>query len=333
MLTYNRQDMLPVALNSILNQTYKNFELIVINDASVDNTLQILQQYAKKDKRIKIVNNATNQGILKNRNLGHSLAKGDYIAWQDDDDISEPTKLEEQVAFMQEHKDIAVLGTEISLLGTKSMVYLWPTETIPERAEIAFLIGRLPVVFPTTMWRSDFFNKNNIKFNPDISLSEDFAIYDQVFAHGGKIMTLHKTLYQYRVHRSNPREYYVKMGILQKKIWRDRWFKFFPNSQYPDSQCKRLKYVKENNIIFNQKIVDDMYDKHCKTDIFNPTSYELVFVDDDGETQAVVVSKNTQDFYSHKFKKHGRVMSRKPFDSEVKILWEKEDNAKVYHYL
>ena len=331
LLTYNRQDLMPRALDSILNQTYKNMEIIVINDASSDKTADILKKYENKDKRIRVITNETNKGILYNRNLGLKIAKGKYLAWQDDDDVSETDKIEEQVQFMQKHKDIAILGTEISLIGTKRMVYLWPTEVDPEEAEIAFLIGRLPVVLATAMWRTDFIRKYDIHFDPEIPLSEDFAIYDKVLEHGGKIMTLRKVLYEYRIHRSNPKEYYDTIKKMSKKLWQNRWKRLFPGSKYPNSQCKRLKYIKEHNKYFKQSTVNRMYAGHCQTDIFNPSSYDLILMGENGYEEPVVISKNNLKFWSNKLQKNGKVISYKK-NQKVEILWEGKKETITYEY-
>ena len=330
-LTYNRQDMLPRALDSVLNQTYKNIEVIVINDASTDETAKVLQKYESKDSRVRVVTNEINRGIVYNRNLGLELSKGEYIAWQDDDDISEPNRIEEQLKYMQSHSNIVILGTDVSLLGTKRMVYMWPTEVDPYEAEIAFLIGRLPVALATAMWKSDFIKKHNIKFNPDIPLSEDFAIYDKVLANGGKIMTLRKTLYQYRVHRSNPDDYYETIGDLQKSFYRERWNRFFPDTKYPETYCLRLKYAKENNRHFKQEVLDKMYAKHCKTATFDPSSYSIIITHQDDEEEPIVVSKNNAKFWSNKLQKNGKIVSYNK-EKKVNILWEDEKAEKSYDY-
>ena len=331
MLTYNRANLAPKAIESILNQTHQNLELIIINDGSTDNTSDILNKYASTDNRIKIITNPSNKGIVYNRNLGLKKAKGKYITWQDDDDISEKNKLEEQVTFMEKNRSITILGTQLSLLGSQRMVYLWPTENDPQKAEISFLIGRLPVTLPTTMWRTSFIKKHNIKFNPDIPVVEDFTIYDQVFSHGGKIMTLNKTLYQYRYHQSNPKKYYDTISKMNKEIYQHRWKRFYPQGPYPETQCKRLKHIKDNNKYFSQKIVDAMYKKHCNSPIFNPSSYNYIIIHNDNTQEPIVISKNNHTFYSNKQKDIGTVIHTT--DKTIEILWSQQDTPKTYNIL
>ena len=100
MPVYNAQKYLNKAIDSILAQTYKDFEFIIINDGSTDNSLQIIKKYQKKDKRI-IVKNKKNKGIVAALNDGIKLSRGKYLARMDADDISLPSRFEVQVNFME----------------------------------------------------------------------------------------------------------------------------------------------------------------------------------------------------------------------------------------
>ena len=104
MSTYNRANFIGRAIDSILAQTYNNFELVIVDDGSTDNTSQILQKYIAKDKRI-IVLKQNNQGLAAARNAGVDKAQGKYIAFMDDDDVSLPKRLEKQVAFLEKYPD------------------------------------------------------------------------------------------------------------------------------------------------------------------------------------------------------------------------------------
>ncbi len=107
---YNGAKFVSKAIESILNQTFKDFELIIINDGSKDNTLEILKSYAKKDKRIRIISRE-NKGLIKTLNEGFLAVKGIYIARQDDDDISHSTRFKKQIEFMENNKEYALCGT------------------------------------------------------------------------------------------------------------------------------------------------------------------------------------------------------------------------------
>ena len=109
MSVYNGEKYLKEAVDSILNQTFTDFEFLIINDGSTDKTLEILQSYHAP--RIKIINNEKNTGLTKSLNKGLRTAKGEYIARMDADDVSLPTRLERQVKFMTQHNEVGLLGS------------------------------------------------------------------------------------------------------------------------------------------------------------------------------------------------------------------------------
>ena len=100
MTAYNTEKYIKEAIESILNQTFKDFEFIIVDDGSTDNTRLIIEEYAKKDRRIKILYNKKNLGIVKSLNKAIAIAKGKYIARMDSDDVSKLNRLEKQFVFM-----------------------------------------------------------------------------------------------------------------------------------------------------------------------------------------------------------------------------------------
>ena len=120
MSVYNGEKYLYEAIESILNQTFKDFEFLIINDGSTDGTAKILQSY--QDHRIKIINNEKNIGLTKSLNKGLRFAKGEYIARMDADDISMPERLEKELEFMEAHRNYAVVGTFLNVLDEDSKV-------------------------------------------------------------------------------------------------------------------------------------------------------------------------------------------------------------------
>lgn len=103
MPVYNREKLVTRAVDSILNQTYQNLELIIVDDGSIDNTPAILNYYKQKDPRVKILTNQSNKGISYSRQRGLDTAIGKYVAIMDSDDWSVPERIEKSVVFMKEH--------------------------------------------------------------------------------------------------------------------------------------------------------------------------------------------------------------------------------------
>ncbi len=121
MAAFNEEKYIASAVDSILRQTYEDFELIVVNDGSQDNTLKILESIA--DDRVKIISNAKNMGLAQSLNIGISQSQGCYIARQDADDLSLPTRLQKQFDYLQQHRKVAVVGTAAKIIFEDGSVH------------------------------------------------------------------------------------------------------------------------------------------------------------------------------------------------------------------
>ena len=118
MPVYNAEKFLAESINSILSQTYSDFELLILDDASTDNSLKIIRTHAKEDKRIKILVNKTNQGEAKCRNRLLKTSKTEFIAWMDADDISLEDRLQKQMDFLKQNPNIDAVGVQYSAFGS-----------------------------------------------------------------------------------------------------------------------------------------------------------------------------------------------------------------------
>ncbi len=205
MSTFNRATYLPEAIESILNQTFKNFEFIIVNDGSTDNTDKILTAYAKKDSRIKIINNNRNKGLIDSLNHGLDLSTGQYIARMDDDDLSLPYRLELQTKYLDAHPEITVLGG--AYITREDNIRRMGGPATPEMAKIISYI-RVPVMHPTTMIRRDFLKEHSIRYNAKYPSSEDNDFFHQIAIKGGKILNLKNPLLIYALHSPKAREYH-----------------------------------------------------------------------------------------------------------------------------
>ena len=116
---YNRERYLCVAVNSILAQTFTDFELLLVDDGSTDGSLDLLQRYAKLDPRVRVSANGANLGIPKTRNRGLELARGEYLALLDSDDYAYPGRLAAQVRFLDEHRDHVQVGSWGSFMDSR----------------------------------------------------------------------------------------------------------------------------------------------------------------------------------------------------------------------
>lgn len=195
MPTFNAECYLREAINSILNQTYHNLELLVIDDKSTDSTIGILTDYEKLDNRVKIIRGLC-RGIASALNMGIDMASGEYIARMDADDISALNRIEEQIAFMESHSDIGVCSTQIQLMkedGSYQNIQKYPVESDNIRLS---LLNYCSIAHPTVMFRSQVV-KNKWKYN--IMPAEDYDLWTRM-AVSEKFACIPKVLLYYRIH-------------------------------------------------------------------------------------------------------------------------------------
>ena len=171
MPAYNAERYIGEAIDSILSQSFTDFELIISDDASMDRTWDIIKQYKQKDTRIRISRNTKNKYIAENRNILVKLAKGKYIAWQDSDDISLPTRLADQYAYLEGHPHVGIVGGYLQFFddqGVKS-IRKYATGDAELRKNI---FKYSPVAQPTAMIRKECFDKVGL-YNPAYPPAED----------------------------------------------------------------------------------------------------------------------------------------------------------------
>lgn len=172
---YNGGKYLREAVDSILNQTYKNFEFIIIDDASTDDTNAILHSF--NDSRIKVIKNESNLGLTKSLNKGLQLATGKYIARMDADDICDLRRFERQVKFLEDNSHIDLCGTWKSLINDPGEISQYPVSH--DEIRLA-LLSHNPFAHPSVMWRKDAFDKLGFKYNEEYITSQDYELWSRV---------------------------------------------------------------------------------------------------------------------------------------------------------
>lgn len=194
---YNGQKYLREAIDSILSQTFSDFEFILIDDGSTDQTLEIIQSYARKDGRIKVIVNAVNLGLMRSLNQGLALARGDYIARMDSDDISLPERFTEQLAYMDAHPEIGVSGTWVELFGDiAGEIWKYPTG---HDAICASMLFSNTLVHPSVMMRSETLQRHHLQYDPNMLYAEDYEFWSRVLF-VTKLANLDRVLLKYRIH-------------------------------------------------------------------------------------------------------------------------------------
>lgn len=196
---YNCEKYIREAVNSILQQTFRDFELIIINDYSTDSTKNII--FSFNDPRIVYIENKTNIGLTKSLNKGLSMAKGEYVARMDADDVAFPQRLEEQLKYMESYKDVALAGSFAVLIDENGSAI----RKIKLPADFAAL--KFELLFNNALIHSTiFFRKKAIiqsgGYNEDFKCAQDYELYTRL-ATRSIITNIPKYLLKLRIHKDS----------------------------------------------------------------------------------------------------------------------------------
>lgn len=197
MPAYNAEKYIGAAIESILNQTFTDFELIIVNDGSTDNTTNIIHEYEQHDNRIRFINNRINSGLVAVLNQGLDLCRGEYIARMDSDDIARKNRLELQVKYMDAHPGTGLLGGAYQMFGTKSALI-----TLPCDVKILDLLKQCCVAHPTVMMRTSVLRKYQLYYDPEYQHAEDYELWSRMIRYT-EIQNLPDILLDYRWHGEN----------------------------------------------------------------------------------------------------------------------------------
>ena len=249
MPVYNAEKYLIEAVDSILNQTFKDWELVIINDGSTDSSRQLLAQI--DDKRVTIIDNEQNLGLIDTLNKGLGFCRGQYIARMDADDISMPKRLEKQVLFLDKYPDHIMCGTNALVIDNNGKI----TGKIRNLSDNEFLQINLlfsnPFVHPSTMIRREILAKN--LFDKEYKHIEDYELWCRI-ATQGKIANLKDNLLLYRWHDSNISVINADTQVNVKREINKR-------------QLERLGLIPDDNELYAHNITFNLYHLSSKQEV------------------------------------------------------------------
>lgn len=201
MPVYNSEKHLRAAIDSVLNQTFKNFEFIILDDASTDNSVDIVKSYT--DPRIKLVINEKNQGISYSLNRGIELSESEYIIRMDSDDICLPKRFTKQITFMDSHPKVGVCGTWVKTIGAEEGV-VWRPSTKPDIVHCTTLFSAV-LCHPSTIIRRQFLDQYSLRYCIEVSGFEDWDMWRRGARHF-PIVNIPQVLLYYRTREYPPIE-------------------------------------------------------------------------------------------------------------------------------
>jgi len=194
MPVYNGEKFIRETIDSILNQTYQNFELIIVNDGSVDSTQQII--YGYEDKRIRLLNLTSNQGVANARNMGVDFSKGEFIAFIDSDDLYDLNKLQTQLDFLTCNPSVDVCSGYFVVLENERKILIKNPLT-DQAIKEHFFTGNC-ISQPNVMGKAEVFKK--FRYDSTLLVSEDYDLWTRMATSGIVFANLPISLMKYRMH-------------------------------------------------------------------------------------------------------------------------------------
>jgi glycosyltransferase involved in cell wall biosynthesis len=293
---FNAATFLHESIESILNQTFSDFELIILNDKSTDESLEIIKKIQSKDNRIIIIDKEQNVGPAYLRNEGINAAKGKFIALMDADDIAIPTRFEKQIAVLKNNPEIGVCGTGFTFFGSKKNKTI--KHSIHHDAIKVSFLHSCNIGNPTVMFKKEVLG--DLKFDNDFVPAEDYDLWSRLLAKTN-FYNIPESLLNYRQHDNNisktkidnvnrsvkrvkinqlaalevnpadPKiDFYLNAVSLQKRLSPQEIIETINASKFLVSQNEKLKY-------FNQDLLEKHINKVLVRTIRNAGSFNITF--------------------------------------------------------
>ncbi len=204
------------AVNSILTQTFRDFEFIIYDDGSCPESSRFIKELSKRDKRIVIIGSEENNGLAFSLNKCLENANGKFIARMDDDDISMPKRFEKQLSFLKEHPEYDFCGCNAKIFDEKGE---WGVTTRPENPTAEDYLKYSPFIHPTVMYRREaLFENGGYLARKETLRCEDYEIFMRLFRLGLKGCNMQQILFKYHVDRETYHTRHFKFRVYEAKV-------------------------------------------------------------------------------------------------------------------
>jgi len=292
---YNAEKYINESVHSILNQTFKDFELIIINDGSTDSSLHIINGFT--DDRIVKINNNENIGLIDSLNKGLGAAKGEYIARMDADDISIAERFEKQINYLDNHPTIDILGTGFEIFGSENKTIQVSIDS--KELEIDLYFQNI-ICHPSIMMRTKSLVENKLTYEKKFTHNEDWAFWLTAVNKGLKINNLNEVLLKYRLEGQNITTLHASTAFARHNSLYSHFLKdlygdcnqeiidihqFVSNPKSPLYSNKKIQtYFRK----IEKALILKQYDKTLVTRVLNSKKKKLFYVISDlNKTQAI----------------------------------------------
>lgn len=216
MPAYNAEKTLDQAVQSVINQTYFNWELLIIDDCSKDNTYLLMQKLQLNDERIKILKNDQNSGVSESRNKGVEAACGQWVAFLDSDDMWDPNKLEKQVTLLNQKKDAVLFFTGSAFINSNGEVSKYKL-SVPEEITYHQLLKQNVISCSSVLVKRDIIRQFPMKYD---DMHEDYAVWLQILKQGYLTCGINEPLLIYRLSANSKSSNKRKAAWMTYKVYR-----------------------------------------------------------------------------------------------------------------
>jgi glycosyltransferase involved in cell wall biosynthesis len=235
---YNGETFLEEAIRSVLAQTFGSFEFLIVDDGSTDGTAAILA--ACTDRRIRVIRNGSNLGLIASLNIGLEAATGEFIARMDADDVCTPGRFQRQIDFLRQHLDIGLCGSWLQVIGEETVI---PFPVTHEQIKVA-LLDQNPLAHPSVLFRSRLISDNGLKYDAEFLAAEDYELWTRlVFL--TKLANIPEPLLLYRQHEQQVTS--KKMAVVNSAAGRIKLRLLNSLELYPTEREKMIHLFLFNN--------------------------------------------------------------------------------------
>ncbi len=284
---YNGEKYLREAIDSILNQTYTDFEFLIINDGSTDRTEEIILSYT--DPRINYVKNEQNIKLIATLNKGLKLAKGKYIARMDGDDVSLPARLEKQIGYMEKHPEIGLCGSYIQTLEAGSE-YIIKYQTESDQIKFRLLFDtHFP--HPAAVLRKSVLTENNLEYELKYIHAEDYVLWNRMALHTGlhnipevlvlkrshdeQVSIVHNDLQQQVMSGFRKELMEMVMGKIDEQSY--KLYEALLSGEYPEKNSDAVAVLKFLNAFVLANRQKQVYNKAILQKYFDSLAYSIAY--------------------------------------------------------
>ena len=271
MPVYNtKEEYLRASIESILNQTFTDFELIIVNDGSTNNAEEVVLSY--KDDRIKYFKQE-NQGIVGALNNAWSKASGKYIARMDSDDIAYPERFAKQIKFLEENPEYSLVGSWAKIIPSNNVIKL------PQDIKIMDLLADCMFIHPSIMFNKADFEKFNLQYETGFEYAEDYCLYANAVKHL-KMTNLQEVLLDYRVYPENSSSKNRDIRIKSSFKVQDLILENLSNDKELQERILDIAYRKKNKVErLQEKIfsIKHLYKNWTKYKLLTVLGIEILF--------------------------------------------------------